>query len=97
MNAGIFKVMHDRNSFLKQSTTLEFLAGQNWTIVLMTCEKINCHMAQEIGCTCISKIIGNNFYTVKFKRNDRMKTTWFYMSTGIPIDGEIVPTNPLLI
>ena len=59
-------------------------------------EKINCHMSYEIGCTGISKIIGSDFYTVKFKRNDRIKSLGV-MNTAIRIEEDIVPINPLLI
>ncbi|GBM77635.1 hypothetical protein AVEN_34460-1 [Araneus ventricosus] len=59
-------------------------------------EKINCHMSQEIGCIGISKIIGSDFYTVKFKRNDRIKSLGV-MNAGIRIEDDIVPINPLLI
>ncbi|GBO18859.1 hypothetical protein AVEN_65399-1 [Araneus ventricosus] len=37
-------------------------------------EKINCHISQDIICIGISKIIGSDFYTVKFKRNGRIKS-----------------------
>ncbi|GBM60995.1 hypothetical protein AVEN_264338-1 [Araneus ventricosus] len=59
-------------------------------------EKINCHMSQEIGCIGISKIIGNGFYTVKFKRNDRIKSL-SVMNPGIQIEDDIVSINSLLI
>ncbi|GBM04498.1 hypothetical protein AVEN_197902-1 [Araneus ventricosus] len=52
-------------------------------------------MSQEIGCTGISKIIGRDFYTIKFKRNDRIKLLGV-MNAGIQI-GDLVPINPLLI
>ncbi|GBM02149.1 hypothetical protein AVEN_1094-1 [Araneus ventricosus] len=59
-------------------------------------EKIICHMCQEIGCIGISKIIGSDFYTVKFKRNYRIKSLGV-MNAGIRIEGDIAPINPLLI
>ncbi|GBN80878.1 hypothetical protein AVEN_177202-1 [Araneus ventricosus] len=59
-------------------------------------EKINCHMSQEIGCIGIYKIIDSDFYGVKFKQNDRIKSLGV-MNKGIRIEGDIVPINPLLI
>ncbi|GBN38116.1 hypothetical protein AVEN_100191-1 [Araneus ventricosus] len=35
--------------------------------------RINCHMAKEEGILGIKKIEGSNFYTVKFRRNDRVQ------------------------
>lgn len=34
-------------------------------------DKINCHLAQEIGTAGVSKIIGENFDSVKFKRKKK--------------------------
>ncbi|XP_026482212.1 uncharacterized protein LOC113389378 [Ctenocephalides felis] len=59
-------------------------------------EEINCHMSHEIGTASISKIIGADFNTVKFKRNDRVKALGV-MNAGIRIKYIIVPINPLLI
>lgn len=59
-------------------------------------EKINCHMSQEVGSAGISKIIVSDFYTVKFKRNDRIKSLGV-MNAGIRIEDDIVPINPVLI
>lgn len=59
-------------------------------------EKISCHMSQEIGSAGISKIFCGDFYTVKFKWNDRVKALRV-MNAGIRMEDEIITINPLLI
>lgn len=59
-------------------------------------EKINCYMAQELGTAGISKIVGGDFHTVKFKRNDRVNVLSI-MNADIRIEDDVIPINPLLI
>lgn len=59
-------------------------------------ERRNCHISQEIGYIGISKINGSDFYTVKFKRSDRIRSLGI-MNAGIQIEGGIAPINPLFI
>lgn len=63
---------------------------------IMGVEKINCHKSQEVCIDSMSKIVGENFYNVKFKRNDRVKSLGV-MNVGVRIDDDIIPINPLLI
>lgn len=59
-------------------------------------EKINCHMSQELGIASILKIIDCDFDTVKFRRKDKV-TPLAVINTGIRIEEDIIPINPLLI
>ncbi|GBO28443.1 hypothetical protein AVEN_103963-1 [Araneus ventricosus] len=55
--------------------------------------RINCHMAKEEGILGIKRIEGNNFYTVKFRRNDRVQPLAL-MSNAIKVHDESVSINP---
>lgn len=59
-------------------------------------EKINCHMSREIGNNGLSRIIGENFDSVKFKRKDKVLPL-ATISNSIKVDTLSVPINPLLL
>lgn len=53
-------------------------------------------MSQELGTAGITKIVGGDFYTVKFKRNARVNAL-SVMDAGIRIEVDIILINPLFI
>ncbi|GBO36648.1 hypothetical protein AVEN_79457-1 [Araneus ventricosus] len=55
--------------------------------------RINCHMVKEKGILGIKKIEGTNFYTVKFRRNDRVQPLAL-MSNAIKVHNENISINP---
>jgi hypothetical protein len=56
-------------------------------------ERINCHMAQEVGITSISRIINSGFQSVKFRRNERMQPL-AVMSSAVKVGEVKIPINP---
>jgi hypothetical protein len=56
-------------------------------------ERINCHMAQEMGITSIYRIINSCFQSVKFRRNERMHTI-AVMSSAVKVGEVKIPINP---
>lgn len=59
-------------------------------------DKINCHLAQEIGTIGVSKIIGENFDSVKFKRKEKVLPL-ATVSNSIKVNQDIIPINPLML
>jgi hypothetical protein len=56
-------------------------------------ERINCHMAQEVGITSISRIINSGFQSVKFRRNERMQPL-AVMSSAVKVGEVKILINP---
>ena len=59
-------------------------------------EKINCHMAQEIGTSNMSKVIGIDFHSVKFKRKNNV-ISLASVNVNLWIDNVVTVINPLFI
>lgn len=55
-------------------------------------DKINCHLAGEIGADMVSKMTNQSFSSLKFKRSERI-TPLAAMSRSITIESTRIPIN----
>lgn len=56
-------------------------------------DRVTCHKAKELGVKALNNIVGADFGSVKFKRNDRVKPL-AVMNNAIQVDNQTVTVNP---
>lgn len=59
-------------------------------------DKINCHLSEEIGAIGVSRIIGEDFDSVKFKRKDKVLPL-AAISNSIRLEHITIPIKPLTL